>query len=307
MELSHSNRIFFDETSHSYLLDDEVLLMGVTELMRKHNLGADYSGIPEAVLKKAAAAGTELHREIQDYENGETVFATELIDEYKKLGLKFVESEYPVSDYSLIASAIDAVYEGSKPDTVILVDFKATEKLHRRALAWQLGIYKVLFEAQNPGIKVEGLYCLHLDKKSRRIRGFFPIEGVSHDEVDALLNAERDGLIYIDENAIPDCTDIITQEEADTLVANATKIAELKATLKVLEDANEAINAKLLSYMEGNKLTDLAAPGGVFKRKAGSTQTRVDTKALQDKYPAVYAKVVKTVSVKGSVSFKPNK
>lgn len=307
MELSHSNRIYFEPTSHSYLLDDDVLLLGVTELMRKHNLGADYTGIPQARLKAAAEIGTELHREIQDYLEGKTIFASELVDEVKALNLKFAASEYPVSDFQTIASAIDLVCVGSAPDKAVLIDIKATEKYHRRALEWQLGLYKWLFEAQNPGIKVESLYCLHLDKKARKMRGFIPVDGVSVEECEALLDAERNGLIYIDENAVPDVEEALTEAEATTLAQNAAKIAELEATLKVLKEADEQVRAKLLAYMEDKGLTEMACPGGKFTRKAAYTQTRVDSKALQEKFPAVYAKVTRTSTVKSSISFKPNK
>lgn len=307
MELKHSDRIYFDPTSHSYLLDDEKLLMGVTELMSKHGLGADYGGIKQEVLDRAAAVGTELHREIQDYENGETIFASELINDYKKLGLKFIESEYPVSDYELIASAIDGVYEGSQPDSVILVDFKFTEKYHRRALEWQLGIYKVLFERLNPGKKVEALYCLHGDKKTRRIKGFYPVDGVSAGEVEALLQAERDGLIYVDENAVPDASLVLPEDELQTYVAQAAQIADLKAKIKEIEGAMKFCDERLLAYMADNNLEEMAAPCGVFKRKKAYTQTRVDSAKLQKLFPAVYEKVTKVTEVAASISFKPNK
>lgn len=308
MELYHSNRVWFDDTSHSYLLDEDRLLMGVTGLIKKHGIGgAGYVGVNPEILRRAAEEGTAIHRELQDYENGVTIFASELIDEYKKLGLKFIESEYPVSDFDVVASAIDMVYEGSAPNSVILADIKCTDKYHRRYVEWQLGGYKILFERQNPGIKVEALLCLHIDKKKRTIRGLYPVNGVSEAEWDALIQAEKDGLIYIDENTMPDCMEIITEEEAYALVQNANKIAELETTLKILKEADEAEREKLLAYMEENNLTNLAAPGGVFKRKAAYTQTRIDSKALQEKYPAVYAKVTKQVNIKGSVIFNPNK
>ena len=135
-----TKRVFFEPTSHSYVLDGETLLMGVTSLMKKHGLSPDYSGIPEATLRKAAEEGTAIHKEIQDYENGISVLASDLISEYKKLGLKFIASEYQVTDYETVASAIDGIYEGSKKKKVKLVDFKTTQKYHRRSLEWQLGI-----------------------------------------------------------------------------------------------------------------------------------------------------------------------
>lgn len=307
MELKHSDRIFFDPTSHSYLLDDEKLLLGVTELMKKHNLSADYSSISQEVLDRAAAAGTELHREIQDYLEGKTLFATDLIDEVKKLNLKFVEAESPVSDFELVASAIDLVCEGSAPDKAILIDIKATEKYHRRALEWQLGIYKYLFERQNPDIKVESLYCLHLDKKKRRVKGFYPVDGVSAEEVEALLQAERDGLIFVDENAVPDASLVLEEDEIQTYVSQAVEIDNLKEKIKEIEGAMKFCDERLLAYMADNNLDEMAAPGGVFKRKKAYTRTSVDSAKLQKLYPAVYEKTKKVSEVAASISFKPNK
>ena len=305
MELHHTDRIFFDETSHSYVLDGEELLMGVTELMRKHNLGADYSGIPDSVLKKAAEVGTEIHKEIQDYENGESVFASELIDDYKRLGLKFIESEYRVSDFALVASAVDMVYEGSGQGKVILADIKSTEKLHRRALEWQLGIYKTLFESQNPDVEVESLFCLHIDKKTRKIKGFIPIDGVSEDEVKSLLSAEAEGLIYIDENAVSDASLVLNENDVRTYVSSAVEIAALKERIKEIEKGLKGYDEQLLEYMSDNNIDELSAPGGVFKRKASYQQTRVDSAKLKKSYPAVFEKCSKVVEVAASITFKP--
>lgn len=306
MELMHSDRIFFDPTSHSYLLDDDQLLTGVTSLMRKHNLGGvDYSGIPAETLRKAAEEGTAIHEEIQAYERGETMLATELIDEYKKLNLKFVEAEYPVSDFESVASAIDLVCEGSAPDKVVLIDIKTTQKYHRRYLEWQLGIYRSLFERQNPEIKVEALFCLHIDKKKRTIREYIPVDGVSDAEVDALLQAERDGLFYIDENYIPDASLVLGEEELATYICHADEIAKLKEQIKKIESAMAFCDERILAYMADNNLDEMSAPGGVFKRTAAYTRTTVDSKRLQKVYPAVYNAVTKTTEIAASLKFKP--
>ena len=307
MELKQSNRVFFEPLSHSYVLDGEKMLMGVTELMRKHGLGADYANIPEAVLKKAAEEGTAIHKEIEDYDSGETVFRSELLDEYRDICLEYglisVASEYQVSDYELVASAIDKVYE-NKSKKAVLVDIKTTLELHRRALAWQLGIYKVFFERDNEEIPVDGCYCLWIDKKTRKIKGLIPIEPVSEAEVNALLEAEREGRIYIDTNAVKDASLALPEDELTTYVNNAVAIAELKAKIKEIEGAMAQASDKLLSYMEENNIDEMNAPGGVFKRKASYSQTRVDSAKLKKDYPAVWSKVAKESFVKGSISFK---
>lgn len=307
MKLKHSDRIWFNEEQHAYLLDDEKLLCGVTTLLKKHNLGADYTNIPEATLLKAAEIGHELHKEIQDYLAGISIFSTDLTDDVKQLNLKFVEAESIVSDFDMIASAIDLVCEGSAPDKAILIDIKSTEKMHRRMLDFQLGIYRYLFERMNPEIKVEGLYCLLVDKHKRRMKGFYPIEGVSTEEVEALLQAEREGLIYVDENAVPDASLVLPEDELQTYVAQAAQIADLKAKIKEIEGAMKFCDERLLAYMADNNLDEMAAPGGVFKRKKAYTQTRVDSARLKSLFPHIFEKVAKTVDVSSSLTFYPSK
>lgn len=310
MTLNQAQGIFFSKEAHVYLTDDGQELIGLTGLMQKHGLGADYSGIPEKVLEKAAAEGTAIHELLQKYDEGETLLHEALVDEYREAihnaGLKHLASEFLVSDGEIVATFIDKVYATGDPTLVDLADVKTTEKVHKRALAWQLGCGKYLFELLNPGIKVRNVFCISINKKTRRLNGLVPIDPVSEAEVDALLEAERNGQIYIDENDKPDASLVIPAEELTGLVANAKTIAELKAQIKFIEDKIADHYGKLLTYMEANNLDEMAAPGGVFKRKAAYSQTRVDTAKLKKDYPAIFTKVAKEIQCKGSVSFKPN-
>lgn len=307
MELRNNPNIYFSPEAHIYLMGDKEL-MGVTSLMQKHGLSPDYSDIPEAVLRKAADEGTRLHKIIEDYDNGETMLTSEFLDEYKQIcresGLIFVCNELLISDEEIVASMIDGVYKGSKPDTFILVDYKSTQKVHWRSLSWQLSIYKVLFERQFPGAKVEALKVLHLDKKRDKVLGLYPVEEIPEAEVDALLLAEKEGRIYVDENDVPSADLVLPEQELAAYVANATKIAELKAVIKDLEEAMKAQDEKIRIYMEDNNIETMSAPGGEFKLKKSYTQERVDSKKLKEKWPSIWEAVSKTVTVKGSVSFK---
>jgi len=62
--------VVFREDSHEYYVDG-VKVPSVTGLLerysRLHGLD-DYSDIPEDVLRRAAARGTALHKEIEEYE-----------------------------------------------------------------------------------------------------------------------------------------------------------------------------------------------------------------------------------------------
>ena len=303
-KLIQNERVFFEPQSHTYLLDGSEVLIGVTELMKKHGLSADYSGVPEATLRKAAEEGTKIHQEIEEYENGAAVLISPLIQQYQKLGLKCIQTEYLVSDNLSVASSIDGVYSGSNIRGVILVDYKTTQKLHRRALEWQLGIYRVLFEMQNPGLKVESCYCLHIDKKKREIIGLIPITPVTDDEVQQLLSADSRGEIYIDQEETPEAALVLSDEEISDVVAKAAKVDELKAAVKEIEAALKGYYDKVRDYMLANNLEELATDGGKFKLKKAYETTRIDTEAVKRYAPELYTKCSKTTTVAASVSFK---
>lgn len=307
MELRSNGKVFFDPLSHTYLAGDKVLI-GVTSLMKKHGLAPDYSGIPEATLMKAAAEGTAIHKEIEDYDNGVSVLRTPLIEEYittcQEHGLIFARNEYLISDDELVASSIDGVY--GPENSISLVDYKTTQKVHRRSLEWQLGIYRVLFERQT-GLKVANCYCLHIDKKDRTIKGLVPIEPVSEAEVDALLQAEKEGRIYIDLYEEPSAELVLTDEELTAYVTQQAEIARLKEQIKGIEETLKGLDARVLAYMTENNLETLEGGGGVFKVKKAYERTTIDTERLKKMQPGIYEQYKKTTTVQASLSFKPNK
>lgn len=304
MELKTNTEVFFDRVSHTYTNADGELLMGVTELLAKHGLAPDLSGVPQNRLKEAAANGTAVHEYLQGYEAGEMVPTSDLLDDYKKLGLRFLASEFLVSDNVMIASSIDMLYQ-SGPDSVIICDIKTSEKENVRYVTWQTSIYRYLLERQCPGVKVSAQYLLWADKKCEKLRAWRELEQIPDEEIEKLLDCERNGLIYIDENAIPDAALVLEEDELQTYVARAEKVAELKAAIKEIEAGLKGYDERLLAYMADNNLDEMAAPGGVFKRKKAYTQTRVDSGKLSKLFPAVYEKVTKEVEVAASLTFKP--
>ncbi len=307
MELQENKKVFFDPVSHTYLMGDKVLI-GVTSLMAKHGLSPDYSGIPKAVLNKAAEEGTAIHKEIEDYDNGISVLRTPLIEEYAKLcrerGLVFAQNEFLVSDDELVASSIDGVY--GPENGISLVDYKTTQKVHTRSLQFQLGIYKVLFERQT-GLKVANCYCLHIDKKERTIKGLVPIEPVSEAEVDALLLAEKEGRIYIDLHEEPSAELVLTDAELTAYVTQQEEIIRLKEQIKNIEDALKVLDKRVLDYMTEHGLESLEGGGGVFKVKKAYERTSVDVERMKRTNPGLYEMYKKTTKVQASITFKPNK
>ena len=306
MELTRNNRLFFESISHTYLLDDKVLI-GVTSLMKKHNLSVDYSKIKKETLEQAAEIGTAIHREIEAFDNGESVIMNDLLAEYKKLGLEHVASEYLVTDNELVASGIDGVYKGHGENTVILVDYKTTTKVHTRALEWQLGLYRVLFERQNPGITVEECFCLHIDKYKRKILGFIHIDPVSEQEVDALLDCERKGEIYHD-SVEQEIAPFMEGVNLAQYIEDYRHIQEMKAAVKSLETRLKEIDAQILDYMVENGINEMqAGDDGVFKVKKEYVKTIFDAERLKKDLPETYTRFTKTSVVSASLMFKKSK
>lgn len=306
MELARNSKVFFEEFSHIYLLDGKVL-MGVTSLMKKHHLSADYSNIRKEVLEQAAEIGTAIHKEIEAYDNGDSVVMTDLLKEYRKLGLKHIASEYLVSDDEMVASSIDGVYEGSGENSVILVDYKTTSKVHTRALEWQLGVYRVLFCRQNPDINVEGCFCLHIDKHKRKILGFIPITPVTEEEVNALFDCERRGEIYQDK-AGHEVAPFIAEVDLASYLANYRQVQEMKAAVKELESRLKEIDSQILQHMLDNGINEMQAGDEVvFRVTKEYTKTTLDSTKLKKDLPEVYEKYSKETKVSASLSFKQSK
>ena len=303
MELTKNTRVRFDELTHRYLLFEEDggmrLLKGVTTLMRKHGLSPDYSGIDPEVLRRAAERGTAVHHLLEDYDGGKPVIDTPELKAYGRLKLNVIASEYLVSDNEMIASSIDKVIYVDE-STVDLGDVKTTSELHTDAVAWQLSIYKNLFEAQNPGIKVRSLYGIHVrDGRARLVE----VSPIPPERVSELLRCEREGT-RLTQDETPDVSGILSSEETDSLISDSLRIDELKNTIKELECVRAAYCEKVAAYMEANRIPELEANGCTIKLKAAYDTERVDSKRLKEEDPDLYAKYAKTSRVKASLIIK---
>lgn len=311
MKLIENNQIYFEQLSHTYIGPDGKILSGLTGLMAKHSLSPDYSHIPEKVLMAAAEKGTAIHKLLQEYDEGNALLNEPLIEEYRDAirdaGLTHIASEYLVSDNEVVATFIDKVYDTGIPNVVDLADVKTTIKVHKRSLAWQLGANVVLFERQNPGIKVRNVFCIHIDKDERKLKGLVPITPVSAEEVDALLLAEKEGRIYIDLHEEPSAELVLTDEELTAYVTQASEVVKLKEQIKKIEESLKGLDKRVLDYMLENNLETLEGGGGVFKVKKAYERAAIDTERLKKMQPGIYEQYKKTTTVAASITFKPNK
>lgn len=290
MELVES-KVRFNEEAHTYSLDDK-MLRGITWILREYVKPQKYEGVPDYIMQRAADKGHAIHSEIEMFVNGFP--PTSGSDEYNAFvknteGIKFIASEYTVSDNTTFASNIDLV-----DDKWNLYDIKTTSSLDEELLSWQLSIYSYLFELQNRatcgklyGIWLRGDRCEIVEVK--KIDVAIIIE---------LLNAAKVGGewknpllpdIQIDANTLSQLREI----EAE--------IARREEEVKNLKAEQEQIKAGLIEVMKQYGVKKYEGESLTLTYTAPTTRTTIDSKSLKEQEPEIYERFSKTSEVKESL------
>jgi len=181
--------VVFHEESHEYFVDG-VKVPSVTEILgrysRLHGLD-DYADIPQDVLRRAAARGTALHKEIEEYEKQGVRGFSEEFGNYLPLkirhGVKVVASELPVlifddSGKPVCAGRLDllATINGD----AALGDIKRTSRLYPKKVSLQLNLYRIGC-IQSYGKACDRLFVMRLRKNVSEFREFPVDENAARD------------------------------------------------------------------------------------------------------------------------------
>jgi hypothetical protein len=294
--LNQNTRVKFEDFTHTYLLDGDIFLMGVTSLMKKHGLSANYSGVPEDKMEEAKKRGSKGHKDIEDYCNGKAVPMTKELKAFISCGVKPIANEYLISDNEIVASCIDIVADANCEDMVDLIDVKFTSVLHRESLTWQLSIYAHLFEMQNPHLKVRNLYGLHIRKNGRA--SFVQVARKDGSEIVELLRAEKENEPFfpkVEELPTP------TKSMLSNLEEVTNEITLLKASLKEVEEMKKDIELDIVAEMEKNCLKTLENGPIKVTYVAPYTKAGIDAKRLQEAMPEVYDRYKKVTNIGASI------
>ena len=169
IELTPSG-VLFNEQLHEYWLDGQQL-SGITEAIKQMLHPELYAEIPESILKKAAEYGTSVHKQIYDFDHNYNNCGSQEVQDYISLckahGLVHEASEYTVTDGKHFASNVDKIYRVSD-DTFSIGDIKTYGVLtpEKQELArYQLSTYAWMLQLQNPKLKIDKLFIIHLRNK----------------------------------------------------------------------------------------------------------------------------------------------
>lgn len=280
----------FDKEAHAYWSDDGRRLISVTQLLRKHGLAPDYSGVPEGVLKAKAERGTMIHKEIEDYvKRGEAGISAELlafIAATEKLGCRPIASEETVGN-DIAAGTFDLLLDYGDRDFAI-ADVKTTYALHKESVAWQLSLYAYL--SGNPRIKRGEAW--HFGPKGLHILGI-PLK--PKEEVERLLECERNGEIYEPKAGIIPESQLALMAQAQAIIEEAEE--RKKRAEKDLESVKEAI----MEAMMENGMTKYEDSRIRITLVGPTERVTIDSKALKSEFPEVYEAVRKTSRAKASL------
>lgn len=302
------------------------------------------------LIPKAGSRGTAIHHAIQTYDElgiRQTIQSvnTRQGDRYEVMewdvsreldnyirhlnGFVPLANELTVSDNDKYASQIDNVWQRVSTNGIWLVDTKSNnldryplcgyfnpayfnnrEDALKEYLSWQLSIYAELFEAENPGLKVEGLACnwLRQDRAA-----FWVIERKSSELVRELLSTEYmftdNGPVYFHHDqsvfgitpnlpATNQETIPIVPEDVISYVADLIKLEQ--ETKAKLDEAKKAL--RMAMEQHGIKSWD----SGMFKATiaADSIRATFDSARFKKDHPDLYDQYVTNKPTKGGFTLK---
>lgn len=299
----NETQVLFNKDIHEYRTPEGTVLSGVTSMLSEMIFQDKYSGVPQSVLDKAAARGTEIHEEISRFIVNGDMPVTEEGKAYAALNIPAVASEYLVSDMMNVATFIDIVGDAGEGG-VILYDVKTNRTgADRMYLQWQLSVNAYLFSKCNPDIPVSGIEGIWLcDDKAERI----PLQLISSDIVSSLIEAHSLGLPFCNpfDNMLTENNTAVMQ-----LLNAERKIAELEKAKKAFDEVRGKALATIKELLqvqmdngggksyEGDEIKLTLVPDSEKKESA------FDLESFRNDNPDIYEKylVSKTTKRKGYV------
>jgi len=277
--------VVFNEEEHRYFLGDKEL-KGITSSLIHRAFPDKYKDIDPEVLANAAQKGKALHSAIEFYDNfgGNPEEAEDdrvklYANMKERYGLVTIANEYLVSDEQDYASSIDIV--ALSPIGIFLIDIKTTWTLDTQSTGLQLSIYRRLFERQNPGLKVAGIYALWLPNKDHTICEFKDLAVVDDETIDALIEADR--------NDEPFQFQLIPDEWRDLERQYDCWLSQAKAA----EENMTLVKKQMMAIMETTNITSVRTDLFTVSYIAAKKSSRFDSTLFRKENADLYRKYQK--------------
>lgn len=288
------DRLIFNKENHTYLLTkdngENLELISVTTLLKKHGITPDYSKVNKNILKAKAERGTVIHEELDKYiKTSEIGFTGELeafIDKCVVENIIPLQSEFIVNNDE-IAGTVDVA--GLIGGESFIGDFKTTSTLHKEAVAWQLSLYAYLM-----GKQFNKYLCFHFPNDSTC--KVVEVEPIPVQEIERLLECERNCELYKKQNFEIDTM------TCESLVKVQNELKKLDEHKKQLEKVESDIKEFLIKKFEESGLDLIENKFFRIKYTAPTTRETIDSKRLKEEMPEVSKQYTSISPVKAKVT-----
>ena len=330
MDLIKNNRVIFTEEPHKYTLINEDFstreLSGITAIIKKCICPNLYSDVDEETLRKAAEHGTLCHKLCEAFDNAQldpmddnqgftwredgtcVADGLEELRAYISLiaenDIMVHSSEYLVSDNENFASCIDKVAIAPDGKMADIIDLKFTYAYHEEPVTWQTSFYADIFEFQNPHIKVNKLYCIHIHKyKNGEVKAaLHELKRIPTEHLEEAKRCFLSGEEFVNPYARIE-KELEIEEELEQQYADILKrSAELEKEKKTVTDALKKLitTSPSLAKLKGRYIT--------VSQSVASHSTVLDEAKLKEEMPEIYKKYcTKVKTVAGRVTITLNK
>ena len=306
--------IEFEEKDHIYTVNGEIAGISVTELLAKHGLAPDYSGINKQKLRESADKGKEVHKDLEDVLNiaaykpktEQGKHFAEWVKENLDCGVGEQKLAYEYK--GLIIAGTADIMAIAKDKTLIVADHKNTAKFHREYVSWQVSILDY-FARKLGREKVNGkilgwkgakeFYCFHYDPKTGEMK-VYELEKIADEEIERLIECEYNNEIY--QRAVL----VIDPELEQKYLLAEEKFMEFEKQAKELQNARDELRAELLKLFEQQGIKSWKSRDGklLVTYVAPTEQLREDSTKLKTKYPQVFTECQKLSKVKAQIRVK---
>lgn len=296
--------ICLDSKTHTYVVDGDIASISVTQLLKKHGLSPNYSGVDTATLNAKAEYGTRVHKALESVANGETVDEEPSYTSQFKSWLGDAETlaEQPLAiNYHglIIAGTCDLM--GERNGQRFIADHKTTSSFHKESVAWQLSILDYMARhCDNINGKpfkwlgATNYYGLHY---TNGVMTEKVVTKIPDEEIENLLTAELKDETYKHELSVSE--DFIAKvEQAET------SLAVIEMQKKNAEDIAKQMRAKLIEMMQEQGVKTYESDRIRITLVDAQERTSVDSTSLKKNFPEAYSSCLKTTMVSPSLKIK---
>lgn len=287
-------RIEFDDLMHTYWYDGKNV-GSVTQLLQKHKLAPIYENVDTKTLKRACERGNKIHKDIELYVNKENAPKTAETKKYIQMlsdkGIVPIKAEFKVGN-EIVCGTCDTLLSGN--GKFYIDDHKTGTTVHTDAVRWQGSLYAYLLGIYD---KIDKIVLSHLPKDIEKSKLLF-LDKIPLDEIERLLECERNGYIYKEEPKELCIKELAEVEKIQNEIIAYDKIK------KGLQEREKQLRETILKAMQENAIYKLETDGVSITRKKSYKISKFDAKSFGEEHKKLYNKYIKESEVAESLLIK---